>query len=374
MQNYTVWGLAAIVLLGIGAHWFTSKKKDLGKFAMGIGLVALVIAVATYSGGVQALSSGGTLNIGSAQEVPVASQEMKLYESIGVSTKIWGSNSYSTASGTIKIYPDGVDPTDSNTNPLDTITVSSGVGNTTDKVLRSATPYGIVFDGAATYYDQWYNGETSSILPYITTSTATISAITLDFYDIVTVATINDPINEAATTGVVNGQTSAENATSGGSNEIQIGSTGTSADDSILYYNKTNGDGQFYIDIDVGADGANKAIKDMVLVFSKDRSNPFEGNEFSSVTVQHRTGTEFGIPAEIKTYVNNADKISLGGMINGGTTGTYRITFNMDESLLTAGGDILFMNIDDMGDYQGTDLMKNTKATASDTITLAVVA
>jgi hypothetical protein len=363
-----------ILAIGLGVMAYMNhmnrKKVSAKNFGlMAIGLAALLTL--SGNGALDSLSMGdlGDSISGTNGVISGGNCQVKVYDEVNVNTETYGSNSYTTAAGTVKFYVEGTNPTLPNSNPIDTITVSSGIGNTTNGKLKSCTNYGVVFDGSTTYYDMWYQGVQLAMLPYTATDAATISSTVIDFEDIMTVATIDDPIDESAVTGVVNGQTSVVNATTG-TNEICIGDAETPADDDALVYDVSVGDGQFYVDLAVGFSGGNKAVKDPVICFVNDLSNPFDGNEFSSVTAQLRTGTDFGIPSDITAYVNNADCVSLGVMHNGGESGTYRLTFNVDESLLTAGGDKMYIYIDDMGDHLGQDLLRGTKATASDAVTL----
>jgi hypothetical protein len=385
METSTIIAIVGAILLGYGYMKYTERKKDVGKFSMGIGAVLLILVFTGLGGFFQPLAVSDIAGPTTPSDL-ISQQacELKPYMKLAVTTKVYSSNSYTAASGTVKVYEDGVDPTSPNSNPKDTVTIASGTGNTTNSSLTSCTNYSVVFDGGSTYYDMWF-GSGAQPLPYVVTDESAISLATINFDNVLTVATIDDPIDESATDGVINGQTSAlatcttYNSTTStceaySSSEITVGDATdqTATDDEDLYYNVTNGDGQFYLDLAIGFSGGDKVVKDPALCFVNDLSNPFEGNEFRSVTAQRRTGTDFGIPSDITNYVNQADCISLGSQIDGGTSGTYRLTFNVDESLLTAGGDIMYVYIDDLGEYLGQDTLRGTKATASDAITLQI--
>lgn len=297
----------------------------------------------------------------------------KAYATLSVGTMVYGSNSYTTAAGDVDIFKSGVDPTGTNSNPIDTIDIASGVGNTTSGLLKSCTMYSVVFDGETTYYDAYWNDNSGEqMLPYVPTDSDTITT-SFEFSEIITFATIDDPIDES--TNAVNGNASNTNASVGGS-EICVGTSSPQsiADDDELFYDISAGDGQFYLDMAIGFTGGNKAVKDPVLCFVNDLTNPFEGNEFSSVSAQLRTGTDYGIPSSLTNYVNDMDCVSLGSFVDGGTSGTYRLTISVDEDLLTAGGDKMYIYIDDLGDHLGQDILRGTKATASAVVTLNVQA
>jgi hypothetical protein len=371
METSTIIAIVGVILLGYGYMKYTERKKDVGKFSMGIGAVLLILVFTGLGGFFQPLAVSDIAGPTTPSDL-ISQQacELKPYMKLAVTTKVYSSNSYTAASGTVKVYEDGVDPTSPNSNPKDTVTIASGTGNTTNSSLTSCTNYSVVFDGGSTYYDMWF-GSGAQPLPYVVTDESAISLATINFDNVLTVATIDDPIDESATDGVINGQSNVSGE-AGSSNELQVGTDSSPADDDDIYYNVTNGDGQFYLDLAIGFSGGDKVVKDPALCFVNDLSNPFEGNEFRSVTAQRRTGTDFGIPSDITNYVNQADCISLGSQIDGGTSGTYRLTFNVDESLLTAGGDIMYVYIDDLGEYLGQDTLRGTKATASDAITLQI--
>jgi len=378
--------IAAAIFATAGFVNKKNKKKVSGSNQLmfaGLMFGIAIIAFAAAGGSMGALTMGDnsnpfdTDNSGEDPEDDVINRVDKLYDSVTIATKTYGSNSYSTAAGTVKFYGANDNPTDSNTNPIDTVTVSSGTGNTSNKVLSSGSQYKIVWDGSTSYYDMYYNpiAPYLSYLPYVDTTSATISSAMLRFEDIVAIASIPDPIDESGTSGNVNGQTTAVNASTG-TNEVNVGTAASCANGGILYYDESVGDGQFYIILELGATGANTGLKNAVLCFEDDRSNPFDGTEFSSVECQYQSGTDFAIPQDITTYVNNNVPIQLnnGEFIKGGQTGSYKLTFTLDESLTDAAGDILYIQQDDLGSYMGKDIMNGVKATAGAVVTIAIQA
>ena len=383
MELVTAIGIVSLILIALGIMWLRNKNtSDMGKVATAAGVIFLVVAFAGAGGNLAALSgvqsavdTGDTGDAGAGTSPTGA--DMKPYTVLTVGSHIWGSNSYTTATGSLKVFEKGVNPSESNANAYDEIFLTSGSGSTSDAKLKSATDYVMVYNGSTIYYDQWYLGNAfplTSQLPYVQTSESAISTANVNVRNILTVATISDPLNEAATSGIINGQTTAANTTSGSSNELMIGTGVTAADDDTIYYNKTNGDGQFYIDLTIAFDGANKKVKNPVLDIVNDLTSPFDGNEFSSVTMTRQSGTDYGIPRDVTNYVNTATPIPLGTEAEGGDSGIYRMTFNGDESLMDATADILYLYVDDNGRHLGQDILKGTKATPSDAITIAVVA
>ena len=363
-----------LLLLAFGA-FIRKDKKDAAHVILAVGAGVVVIGFVGV-GGYFAPLSGVPLAIdtGGVGDVAPEGAVVKPYTKLAVLTQIWSSGNYVTAAGTFKVFEAGVDPSLANSNPKESITIASGVGNSTTGSLQSATDYVMVFDGSTTYYDQWYNGIAfpgTSQLPYVQTTESAISLATIDVRDIMTIATISDPLNEAAITGVINGQTNVSGLV-GNSNELQVGADVSPANGDTIWYNKTNGDGSFYLDIIIGFDGADKAVKNPVLHFVNDRTTPFDGNEFSKVTLVRQSGTEYDSVKDITDSVNKNIPVTLGSFREGGDTGVYRVMFNGDESLMDAGADTMYVYVDDNGEYLGQDILSGTKATASSAITIGV--
>lgn len=368
-------GIAALLILVWGFMNRDTKGKTVSaKNAMWGGTAVLILVV--LFGGINFAGMFGGLAIPGTPSDADDDDNLhptngacieKAYETLSVGTMVYGSNSYITAAGDVDVFKSGVDPTAPNSNPIDTIDVASGVGNTTSGLLKSCVMYSVVFDGETTYYDEYWNDDSGEqMLPYVPTDSDTITT-SFEFDEIIAFATIDDPLDESSSS--VNGNASNSNSSTATS-EVCVGTAVAIANGGILYYDESVGDEQFYLDLAIGFSGGNTAVKDPVLCFVNDLTNPFEGNEFSSVTSQLRTGTDFGIPSDLTNYVNGMECVPLGSFVNGGVSGTYRITFSVDEALLANGGDILFIYVDDLGDHLGQDILRGTKATASAVITL----
>lgn len=367
MEPSTMLYLLAAGLVGYGYMKYSDNKKDVGKFSMFAGVV---VAGAVFFG-----AAGIFLPLAAVPSVDVPTLvpgvedgtcQVKVYSQVNFSGDTWGANDPTAPAGSVDIYTAGVNPSDTGTNRLDTISITSGVGGTTSAVLESCTNYGIVYNGASAEYDMWYKGidwSQPNQLPYVSTTDAVISNAILKFNDVVVFATIPDPIEENAVTGIINGQTNV-NGSSACNGEIQVGADATPADSDVIYYNKTNGDLSYYIDVTLGAEGANKQLHDPVLCFVNDHTNPFDGDEFTAVTLQRQSGTDFGLPTDITDYVNNADCVPMGAVIEGGQTGVYRMQFTAVNANLAATTDVMYIYPDDMGEYLGKDILRNTKATA----------
>ena len=364
-----LYAVAAIAIV-IGYLQYTGKKKDAGRQLIAVGAI---LAIAIYAGGAGMFAplavENGVPGITTGDLVPGVTDgtcSVKPYTNVTFSGDTWGANDPTAPAGSVDFYSAGVDPSDTGANSLDSASITSGVGSTTTGVLESCTNYGVVYNGASAEYDMWYNDKDwtqPNQLPYISTTDSAIARAVLKFDNIVVVATIPDPLEEDSVTGIINGQTntSGVDATQ---NEIQIGTDISPADSDVVYYNKTAGDLSYYLDITLGADGANKQLHDPVLCFVNDHSNPYDGDEFTSVTLQRQSGTDFGVPTDITDYVNNADCVPMGAVIEGGQTGVYRMQFTAVNANLDVTTDVMYIYTDDMGDYLGKDILRNTKATA----------
>lgn len=340
---------------------------DVGNFSALIGVVVVMIVFSGNAGVFAPLTAAPGVNIPTlVPGVEDGSCQVKVYSQINFSGDTWGADDPTAPAGSVDIYTAGINPNDAGANRLDTISITTGSGGSTSAVIESCTNYGIIYNGASAEYDLWYKGidwTQPNSLPYVSTTDATISNVILKFNDIVVVATIPDPLDETATSGIINGQTNVSGE-AGSSNEIMMGADSTPAASDVMYYNKTNGDLSYYIDITLGADGANKKIQSPVLCFVNDHSNPFDGDEFTAVTLQRQSGTDFGLPTDITDYVNNADCVPMGAYIEGGQTAVYRMQFTAVNANLAASTDVMYIYPDDMGSYLGKDVLRNTKATA----------
>ena len=89
-----------------------------------------------------------------------------------------------------------------------------------------------------------------------------------------------------------------------------------------------------------------------------------ENDEFDSVTLEHQSGTDWNIGVtDITEDVNGLNCISLGDRFDKSRSGVYRLTFNGINANLDVGTDVLYITVDDMGDRNGKDILKNSKAT-----------
>lgn len=374
METSTLLYVVAAILIAYGYMKYSEKKTDVGKFAMAIGAV---LAIVVFSGGAGTFASlTAAPSEGVPQFVPGVldgSCQVKPYENVTFSGDTWGANDPTAPEGSISFYSAGVDPSEPGANTLTNVSVTSGVGHTLSGVLESCTNYGIIYNGASAEYDMWYNGHDwtqANQLPYISTTESAISKAVLKFNDVIVVASIPDPFNEASVTGILNGQTNVT-AEEGSTNELGVGTDNAAVNGETIYYNKSAAasDSSFYIDITLGATGANSKLKDPALCFVN-LANPMDGNEFTAVTLTRQSGVDFGLPTDITAYVSGADCVPMGAWIEGGQTAVYRLQFTAVNASLDVGTDIMYIYTDDCGEYLGKDILRNTKATAGSVVTL----
>lgn len=370
-MNYEQYVIPVILaLIGAVSTFAVYKKafKQNGNLKMIIGVLG-AIALVVGAGGVYSIYSGSDLPIlGSAflttvggdsgqteTNTPVETEsKSRVLDTLKAISRTKYSNSYSTVAGTLSFYDKDTTPGEPNANAIDTITLSSGVGSTTNGYLKTNTQYRASFDGDGTYYDVDYGLITISEDDF-NPSTGTAQ---FDLGDILTVATISDMINESGVGGDVNGQSDATVGTA------ELGSNTTD----YFWYDESVGDQQFYIQPTFESTTANTGLKNPVVCFDFDRSNPPEGTEITAISTQVVDGTGFGIPSDLTDYWVNQQCVSLGSEMKAGTSSKVKLTFTVSESNLDNMADVWYLEMDDLGDYLGQDINRDTGATA-DSIT-----
>lgn len=365
--NSILWiiGILGVLLLLSGYSLYTSKKKDRGTDRMAIGALAAFAAFGLIFGVFAPITITPTDEV-----APIAPEDLEIcaitgplpvanLSFMGDTWRQSGANSPTGPAGDVQIYLDGTDVTIPGVTPLDTISVTAGVGSTTSKAVKSCTDYEFYYDGGATVeYDQKH--PTGRVVP-IVTDTGQIPFRELEFRDIKVVAAIGDLIEEDATDGTINGQSNV-NGTAACDGEIQSGADSSPADGDTLYYNKTNGDTQIYFDIEIEATGGDKVLQEPVLCFVN-LANPMEGDEISLASLTYRSGNNFGAPVTITDYVSNQKCVPLGDEMISGESGTYRLQLTIVEANADAGTDIMYVYLDDLGEHLGEDLLGGKKAT-----------
>lgn len=369
METITVlWivGILGVLLLISGYTKYKDKKTERGMDRMAIGGLAAVVAFGLIFGFFAPLTAVPspvpvTPTIPEVADICAVTGPLP-YAALNFSGDTWsqsGANPSSGPADDVKVYAAGTDVTIPGVTPLDTISVTAGVGGTTTKILRSCINYEIYWDGGAVSYDMKH---ASRQFTPVKTDTGEIPFQTVEFHNIKVVATPDDLLEEDSTDGRINGQSNVSGE-AGSSNIVMIGEDSTPADGDKVFYNKTNGLGTdtFYLKILPGATGGDKVLKNPVLCFHN-LANPMEGDEFSLVQFTHLSANNFGAPVVITDIVKAGKCVSLGDEIIGGGFGEYRLQFNVVDANFVATTDVMNICLDDLGEYAGEDLLSGEKA------------
>jgi len=371
MENMIIYIILAII--GAGALWGVNTKQfkvkgNFRTFVMiaGVGLLAYGAIGALYTGGAIAGLGGAeglffTTTVVEAPTVPgvqvpteVPGARQRPISTLSVITTIKNSNSHTGVAGDLDIFDPDTNPSDPTASPLDSISVSAGVGSTTNKYVKTSTPYRVVFDGEGIYYDVDYGVITFPDEDF----NPSTGEYLLDMGEITNISVIDDMLNESYLTGgYVNGETS--DLTRG---TAEIGTDVGSGNTDNVTYDESVGDGQWYIMPELSASVAYNELRDAVLCFEWDTSTPPEGNEISSIVYQLDSGTDLGIPSELVNYWSNEECVSLGDM-SSGQSSRIKLTFTVDETALDNNADIWYLGFDDLGSMRGKDVLLDTGAT-----------
>jgi len=366
MENMMIVTLASAII-GAGMLWGVNTKQfktkgNFRNFVMIAGIVALAWGsvgslyhggMVTDLGGAEGMFLTATGVAPSVQPTVLTTTvtpgvKQRPISTLSVISTVKNSNSHTDVSGYLRIFDPDTNPSDPTASNLDSVTLSSGVGSTTNKYVRTSTPYRVVFDGDGTYYDKDYGIMTFDDEDF----NPSTGEYLFDMKDITLVATISDMINESALSGDVNGQTSSSAV-----GTAELGSAGTDT----FTYDVSIGDGQFYFKPTLEASTAYSELKNAVLCFEWDTSNAPEGNEISSITASLVSGTDLGIPAELVNYWSNEECVSLGDM-TAGQSSQIKLLFTVDDTAIDA-NDGYFLAFDDLGSLRGKDLNLDTGAT-----------
>ena len=250
------------------------------------------------------------------------------------------SGSWSAVAGQFELYSSGADPTDPSTTNFTYVTLASGIGTDTSwNAADTDTFYTALFDGAGTYYDVFDENFVFKSENYNTE----LGTYTFRYEDVDKVGTINELADSTSGT-------------------YSAGVTIDTAANTVAVNNSAEA-GTASFDIIIKNTAGNTLLSDMVLDTPIDQSNPLEGNEFTSVSLQLKSGHDFGLPSDITTYIVNNQAIPIGDA-EGGVKGVYTITFTYNTANFAVTTDALRLILDDMGGYLGKDTGMNAKATA----------
>jgi len=382
---------AVIAVLFTGAAW-----------AGLLGPIGIASVATPYSAG----TPGYTQSVpdGAGISTIIVNGEPRIIDSLAVFAMEADSGDWNATEDQVAWYDKGSDPRLPSSYALDTTTVAAGSGTDTTARLKTNTMYyGIFHDTSTapnpTYYDGIlgagvYNpgsvpttvaikspsttdNEVHAIVEFGVDGTAPIWKIAtipglLDETDIT--GKINDKTSEATIAG---GLTSAQVRNS--TNEIQIGLDSSPADGDTIFYNDTNGDGTYTLELTFGADGSDAFLKRPVLCFDNDRSNPCERDEYSKITAAPESGSTgtIAIPNDLTKYFEEMPScVEFGGQttdgvayIGSGYKATYTLTFTVDETRTDGTADVYYMTVDDLGGYNAHDLITTGQGASSTSMT-----
>lgn len=370
-----------LIVIGVGAYIWKGKTKsgkltDVAKLGSFLGVVGIVCVAAVVMVGPASLTGAGNVDTtsGGVDGPGLGADntgEVKVIGSLGVQTSTMWAGATDVVAATVGYFrclADGSscdNPSAANVNPVDTTAITSGVGTDTSKYVKTNVPYRILlYETSGTYYDMEFGGNAEADYLPCPSSDESAPTISIEFNDVITVATIGDMLDETATSGIINGQVTS-NGTDGCGLEIQVGTDSSPAADDTLYYNETDGDGTFTIKFTITTSGINSGLKNPVLDFVHDNTNPPEGDEYSQVMLTHDSGINFNLPNDVTDNWKNQIPLYLSAenVMRSGQTGVYLLTFSVDESNLDA-NDVWFLGFDDLGDFNGKDIKNHGKATA----------
>lgn len=246
------------------------------------------------------------------------------------------SDSWSAYSATAKFYMKGTNIKDPTATAFGTVTISSGSGSQTSwNRAMTDVEYIFVLDGAGTYYDKKWE-------PF--------------FF-------LSDNYNKNLGTYTLTLDASQAPAKVGTFDKFWLTNTtaGASVSSTSISFNNTKDSGISGFKFKIGNTGANTALYDVVLDFESDKTNPMEGDEFTSVTLVHDSGMDFGLPSDISNYVSNEVPIPVTDVLGGGQDGTYKVTFTYSATNFAVSTDKLYMVVDDLGGWLNQDVLPANK-------------
>jgi hypothetical protein len=121
--------------------------------------------------------------------------------------------------------------------------------------------------------------------------------------------------------------------------------------------------GTFTLPVTISVTGGNAEIKDAVMCFEWDTTNPPSGDEYTSITANPITGKTFpALEGDLINHWSTQSCVPLGDL-NGGTYAKYNLVFTTVDANIDSNDDWT-LAIDDMGEYLGKDIAMGTKASA----------
>lgn len=386
--------IAAVVIFGGIYLVLKGRDKPVAAEVFGILAVVAVIGVVASSLGWVDVGVQTTAPPGYTPGIPgdgtigvyIPGDDQKIISSLAILTVDAGSGKRNVCEDQVLYFSEADDPRLSTSYELDTTVITAGDGAENDSKLKTNKLYNIIFHDTSgpTYYDGvlgsgvWDPSDAITSTTIKTTSATTDDTVStsITFGEDGTaalwkIAAIPDILDETLVDGTINGQANVSGE-AGSTNEVQVGTDSTPADDDTIYYNESIGDGSFYVRMTFGADGSQSYLKRPVLCFVNNMASPCEKNEFTAVTASLYTGSgsEVDLPSDLHPAFANMDScIEIGGQstdgvayIESGKTATYTITFSVDEDY-TESTDMFYIIQDDLADYNGQDIRQGMGAT-----------
>ena len=257
--------------------------------------------------------------------------------------------------GSFGIFNPSVNPSSVSTTSIQSISLTNGVGSTTSASASTNTNYIFVYDGVGRWYDENYG-----IMQFSNANYAD-GKVFYNLPDVVRIGNFSVPVNVSAGNAAINGQSTHRNqdeinisssVVSTGSNDITYGT---------LVYNTTTGDGTFFIDLLFSNDVVNSEIRDAVLCFENDGSNPMSGNEVTGINFQSLSGQAFpGSPqlAGLHTYITADACTNLGNLLSGFRS-SYRLAFTVNDANWDSSNGRFNIWVDDLGLFKEKDVRNN---------------
>jgi len=326
------------------------------------GLVLTSLNVMSFGGQPTYSIPGAPATPGDAPAAaPVVSGQPKIISSLRINSVIAGSNARGTATGLYNIYEAGTNPKDPLATTIDYGALSGGTCTTTNSSIFTNTAYRAAYNGEDTYYSKDFG---DIVISTMTSDSSTVSDV-ITIGGIQTIGSFGDLIDESSITAM-NGQ----NNTNVSEVYSEIGCAGSGwsncTDGSTIIYDESQGDGDFYLLIDIQCDGSTEFCANTVLAFVAESTTVGpEWNEFSSITVSHVSGSAIW-PAgksDITNYFDRGQPTLNLGDLTGGQSETLRFTFNVVESATDTNDDFLII-VDDLGAVGGLDPCRNGGASS----------
>ena len=357
----------AIILLAVfkaGKFFQSSNIRVLAYVLGGFMLVSggAIAAISSLGGG---LLAAGTTSQTDATSTAATGQQFGISRLTFLANEKY-SNDRSVVDGyIIRVFDENADPTDANQAAIVNATFTDGVVADTSRALFCGKPYRVITDDNN---DVWYAEDLNKITFPCSSLNLDNGELTYDTkIEALRVSTLDDILDETATSGIINGQTNNTMAAADNAFTILIGEdeARTAAADDAIVYDESVGSGTYYIEPTFSATGANTGLKNYATCYRFDSTDPPEGTEITSISVSSISGDtgKFNMVAEQVNLWKNQQCSILASELKGGTSGKFRFTVSVSEANLDP-QDVWFLDADDLSKRLGLDVGQDDGATA----------